>query len=188
MQVTGVAIVGGQTVVTCTKPTTTAGEYLFNSPYPIADGENGWAYKFGVVIALGNGTPPTAPNVIYQPVVSTWTIEEGGSLFTVFGEHNVIANAVVGRFTGGGSRHLQVILSADLFAAVNTKRDPSTATARILRRLSNGDLSLSADTITIVYRFMHISVDAGTYAKAEWIDGEWQLYAADCATGSSSGP
>jgi len=35
---------------------------------------------------------------------------------------------------------------------------------------------------------MHISVDAGTYAKAEWIDGEWQLYAADCATGSSSGP
>jgi len=106
MQVTGVAIVGGQTVVTCTKPTTTAGEYLFNSPYPIADGENGWAYKFGVVIALGNGTPPTAPNVIYQPVVSTWTIEEGGSLFTVFGEHNVIADAVVGRFTGGtGGTH-----------------------------------------------------------------------------------
>jgi hypothetical protein len=89
---------------------------------------------------------------------------------------------------GGGSRsHLQVILSADLFAAVNTKRDPSTASARILRRLSNGDLSLSTDTVTIVNRFMHISVDAGTYAKAEWIDGEWQLYAADCATGSSSG-
>ena len=84
-------------------------------------------------------------------------------------------------------RHIQVILSADLFAAVNTKRDPSTASARILRRLPNGDLSLSTDTITIVNRFMHISVDAGTYAKAEWIDGEWQLYAADCATGSSSG-
>jgi hypothetical protein len=83
---------------------------------------------------------------------------------------------------------IQVVMSADLFAAVNTKRDPSTATARILRRLSNGDLTLSADTITIVNRFMHISVDAGTYAKAEWIDGEWQLYAADCATGSSSGP
>lgn len=85
------------------------------------------------------------------------------------------------------TRRLQVILSADLFAAVNTKRDPSTSEARILRRLSNGDLSLSTDTITIVNRFLHISVDAGTYAKAEWIDGEWQLYAADCATGSSSG-
>ena len=92
-----------------------------------------------------------------------------------------------GRWQGNTDRRYQVILSADLFAAVNTKRDPSTASARILRRLPNGDLSLSTDTITIVNRFMHISVDAGTYAKAEWIDGEWQLYAADCATGSSSG-
>ena len=84
------------------------------------------------------------------------------------------------------SRRLQVILLADLFAAVNTKRDPSTATARILRKKSDGDLTLSTDEITIVNRFQHISVDAGTYAKAEWIDGEWQLYAADCATGASS--
>ena len=84
------------------------------------------------------------------------------------------------------SRRLQVILLTDLFAAVNTKRDPSTATARILRKKSDGDLTLSTDEITIVNRFQHISVDAGTYAKAEWIDGEWQLYAADCATGASS--
>ena len=93
-----------------------------------------------------------------------------------------------GRWSGNTDRRYQVILSADLFAAVNTKRDPSTASARILRRTSGGDLTLSTDEITIVNRFMHISVDAGTYAKAEWIDGEWQLYAADCATGSSSGP
>ena len=86
-----------------------------------------------------------------------------------------------------GNRHnLQVVLLTDLFAAVNTKRDPSTATARILRKKSDGDLTLSTDEITIVNRFQHISVDAGTYAKAEWIDGEWQLYAADCATGASS--
>lgn len=92
-----------------------------------------------------------------------------------------------GRWTNG-NRHIQVILSSDLFAAVNTKRDPSTASARILQRTSGGDLTLSTDTITIVNRFMNISVDAGTYAKAEWIDGEWQLYAADCSASSSSGP
>jgi hypothetical protein len=88
---------------------------------------------------------------------------------------------------GGGTLRVQVIMTEDLFAAVNTKRDPSTASARILQRTSGGDLSLSTDTVTIVNRFMHISVDAGTYAKAEWIDGEWQLYAADCSAGSSSG-
>jgi len=100
-QITGVAVVGGRTVVTINKPTTLTGEYLFNSPYPIAAGENGWAYRYGLVIALGNGTPPTAANVMYKPVVATWTIEEGGSLFTVFGEHNVATNAVIGRFDGG---------------------------------------------------------------------------------------
>jgi hypothetical protein len=104
LQITGVDIVGGITVVTCTKPTSTDGEYLFNSPYAIASGGNGWAYRHGVVIALGNGTPPSAANVIYQPVVDTWTIEEGGELFTVFGEHNVTTDAVIGRqkATGGG--------------------------------------------------------------------------------------
>jgi len=83
-------------------------------------------------------------------------------------------------------RTRQVVLSSDLLAAVNTKRDPSTATARILQKKRNGDLTLLEDTITIVNRFTQISVDAGTYAKAEWIDGEWQLYAADCPGGSAS--
>ena len=86
----------------------------------------------------------------------------------------------------GGSARVQVVLTSDLMAAVNTKRDPSTATARILRRKTDGDLTLSTDSITIVNRFTQISVDAGTYAKAEMIDGEWQLSAADCPGGSAS--
>lgn len=86
----------------------------------------------------------------------------------------------------GGISRVQVVLTSDLAAAVNTKRDPSTATARILRRKTDGDLTLSTDTITIVNRFTQISVDTGTYGKAEMIDGEWQLYAADCPGGSLS--
>jgi hypothetical protein len=86
----------------------------------------------------------------------------------------------------GCRSQLQVILTADLLAAVNSKRDPGTATARILRRRSNGDLTLSADEITVTNRFMNISLDIGTYVKVEWIDGEWQPYAADCPGGSDS--
>ena len=85
----------------------------------------------------------------------------------------------------GGRRH-QVIFETDLAAAVNTKRDPSTATARILRRETNGDLTSTCDSITVTNRFMNISIDSGTYAKVEWLDGEWQPYAADCAGGSVS--
>lgn len=85
------------------------------------------------------------------------------------------------------TRRLQVIFSNDLAAAVNTKRDPSTATARILRKKTNGDLTLSTEEVTVTNRFKHISITAGTYAKIEWMDGEWQPYAADCPSEESSG-
>ncbi len=82
-------------------------------------------------------------------------------------------------------RNVQVILKADLLAAPDCQTDPSTAKAYVMRRNSAGDLETTDREITIVNRFQEISVDAGTYAKAEWIDGEWQLYAADCATDAS---
>jgi hypothetical protein len=83
------------------------------------------------------------------------------------------------------SRH-QAILLTDLRAAVNTKRDPSTAQVAVLKRKPNGDLTRSSLTLTIVNRFINISIDAGTYVKIEHIDGEWQPYAADCPGGSLS--
>lgn len=86
----------------------------------------------------------------------------------------------------GGSARLQAILSEDLAAAVNTKRDPSTAVCRILKRKTNGDLTLSTQEKTVVNRFKNISLLAGTYLKIEFIDGEWQPYAADCPSDSAS--
>ena len=86
-----------------------------------------------------------------------------------------------------GNARLQAILSEDLAAAVNTKRDPSTATCRILKRKTNGDFTLSSQEKTVVNRFKHISINAGTYIKIEFIDGEWQPYAADCPSEDSSG-
>ncbi len=81
---------------------------------------------------------------------------------------------------------LQVILMEDLLAAVDTLTDPSTAKARVLAKKTNGDLEITTREITIVNRCEEISIDAGRYAKAEWIDGEWQLYVADCPSQSAS--
>jgi len=82
-------------------------------------------------------------------------------------------------------RHVQVLLEEDLFAAVDTKDDPSEASALVLAKRGSRLIN-TGRRITVVNRFENISVDAGTYAKAEWIDGEWQLYAADCAAESTS--
>lgn len=87
---------------------------------------------------------------------------------------------------GTGKRHLQVMLLEDLFAAVDTRKDPSYAWARVLVRKFNGRLKLCCQKVRVVNRFKHISIDAWTYIKIEWIDGEYQPYAGDCAGESLS--
>jgi hypothetical protein len=106
MQITGTQIYGGRTVITVEKPTTIDGEYLFNSPYPIEAGKAGWAYRFGVVVMLGQ--PPSEANVSFQPIIDSWEVEEGGGPFTVFGDYKITpestTSALIGRFgsVGGG--------------------------------------------------------------------------------------
>ena len=89
------------------------------------------------------------------------------------------------RYTGQQLRR-QAILQSDLLAAVDTLTDPSTAQATILQGNGSGDLELSDITVTVVNRFENISIDADTYIKIEWIDGEWQPYASDCGPQSES--
>jgi len=95
---------------------------------------------------------------------------------------------------GSDGKRVQVRLKEDLLAAVDSWTDPSYAKAVIFIKSGNGDdmkRKPKHHTITIVNRFENISVEAGTYCKAEWIDGEWQLYAADCPgtlSASSFGP
>jgi hypothetical protein len=88
--------------VTISKPTDTDGEYLFNSQFAIAAGECGWAYRFGVVVMLGDPPYPVG-TADYQPMVDEWTVEEGGGPFTVFGPHDAADNGLIGRFSGGGA-------------------------------------------------------------------------------------
>jgi hypothetical protein len=105
MQITGTDEVSGRTVVKVVKPTDTDGEYLINSQFEIpaiGEGESGcgWAHRFGVVVFLGDA--PSEPTR-YQPIVDSWEVEEGDGPFTIFGEHNAVEGALIGRFAGGGS-------------------------------------------------------------------------------------
>ncbi len=85
-----------------------------------------------------------------------------------------------------GQRNRQAYLLEDLYAAEDTLADPSTARARLLRKNAAGNLELTNVEVTVVNRFQNISIDADTYIKIEWIDGEWQPYASDCAPDSQS--
>jgi len=99
--------------------------------------------------------------------------------------------AAVGSIVSRGAQffrpmNLQAVLDEDLFAAEDTFTDPSTAVATILIRDRYGNLRASTRKETVVNRFENISIDKDTYIKIEWIEGEWQPYASDCAPFSES--
>jgi len=82
--------------------------------------------------------------------------------------------------------HLQCILEETLYAAVDTFTDPSTARACVLRRNTTGNLVFTGQMITVTNRLEYVSIDADTYIRVEWLDGEWHPYVADCGAQSES--
>ena len=120
LQITGVDLVAERTVITVEKPTTTDGEYLFNSQYDIAvesatESGVGWAYRYGVVVMLGD--EPSEAGETFQPIVDSWEIEEEtAGPFVVFGRHEASDRALIGRFahtsTGGGGLTIRFRITA----------------------------------------------------------------------------
>lgn len=116
MRVIGTRNINNITAIDVEKPTSTDGEFLFNSQYPIAAKipavvdpptaavySVGWAYRFGIVVMLGDD--PTTANKPYRPIIDSWEVEEGDGPFVVFGHHRAKEadddRALIGRFVGG---------------------------------------------------------------------------------------
>jgi len=113
MRVTGTRNINNVTAIDVEKPTSTDGEFLFNSQFPIAVPSStetgvGWAFRFGVVIMTG--ADPTEPGAEYLPIVGSWEIEEGAGPFIVYGHHraNEEGNdrALIGRISTGRSQEI----------------------------------------------------------------------------------
>ncbi len=96
---------------------------------------------------------------------------------------NAMANAINQRPVPGlqVASPLRVMgkLTSALAKATAFTSDASTASFQVWRRNTSGTPE-AAETITVVNRFMFIDLPSNTICKAEWIEGEWQIYAADC--------
>jgi len=119
MRVTGTRNINNVTAIDVEKPTSTDGEFLFNSQYPIAVPSStepgvGWAFRFGVVIMTG--TDPSEPGAQYLPTVGSWEVEEGSGPFVVYGHHRANETtddrALIGRFAGGGGSNQWGLVTA----------------------------------------------------------------------------
>jgi hypothetical protein len=85
-----------------------------------------------------------------------------------------------GRYTQE-QRHVSGILNSELVSATSFASSPATSTMAVWQKDTSGNMVDSGRDITVVNRMLKISLPAGTPVQAEWIDGEWRIYAADCA-------
>lgn len=84
-----------------------------------------------------------------------------------------------GRWTTTERRY-QGKLDADLDVAVSFSDDPTTASFSIWEKDENGEMIETSTNLTVTNRCLYLSYTSGTICKVEFIDGEWQIYAADC--------
>ena len=128
-RITGTETVAGRTTVTIEKPTSTDGEFVFNSQFEIAAGSVGWGYRYGIVVMLGDGVAPTAANVEYSPVVSSWDITEASGPFVVFGEDIDATDGLIGRFAGGGGGTHRIYFEVTGYECISDTEVELTVTA-----------------------------------------------------------
>jgi len=76
-----------------------------------------------------------------------------------------------GRYMAERDRRHWAVLQEDLVAAVDFFTNPSVATARLLRRDGSGDYVFTNTLVTVVNRFMNISLDEDTIIGMSFNDG-----------------
>ncbi len=167
------------------KPDGEEGLYYANGPVPVANTKYGGAAMWNLPRRVLVDVDTLAVGDEVGPVDGEWHMSASGAGWRIMRPPETGGTVATVERVLPAHRRIQVMMKEDLLAAVDCQTDPSTAAAYVMRRKPDGDMETTDREITIVNRFQEISVDAGTYAKAEWIDGEWQLYAADCATDAS---
>lgn len=112
MQVVGVDTVAGFTYLSVDKPSGPTAAVLVNNEFPVADGEFGSGYRFGVVNVLSSGT--LSPGDACQTAASSWEIVAGPGPFVILGDVDGIGGSIA-RLTGlGGVQFVRFQLAADL--------------------------------------------------------------------------
>ena len=77
-------------------------------------------------------------------------------------------------------RRHQGILLNNVSGSVAPLTSPSFGTVRVVKKNSSGDLVVTNLCLTVAYRFTVPDLEAGSFCKVEFIDGEWSFYAVDC--------
>jgi len=155
MQVIGTSEVGERTCVEVRKPTSTEGEFLLNSQFPIpvtSDVEPietgvGWAYRFGVVRMLGEDPSPAGQQYIASP--GSWEVVPGDGPFFVYGPDSLGERVQIGRIGDGGSSGGDVIEYVILSMSTETT-GPYIGLKKASVKIKGGRGDLVAMTVNVI--------------------------------------
>ena len=93
-------------------------------------------------------------------------------------------NPGVGRAGNHGEydvRRHQGILLDDVAGSTDPLATPNYGTVRVVKQVpGSATLAVTSLCIEVAYRFTVPDLEAGSFCKIEFIDGEWSFYTVDC--------
>jgi hypothetical protein len=79
-----------------------------------------------------------------------------------------------------GAKRREGILLDNVPGSTAPLTSPSFGTVRVLKKNSSGNLEVTDTCYEVAYRFTVPDLEAGSFCKIEFLDGEWSFYAVDC--------
>jgi len=95
-------------------------------------------------------------------------------------ENRLIQPSKGGHTTKRIRRHQGVLLD-DVAGSTDPLATPNYGTVRVVKQVpGSATLAVTSLCIEVAYRFTVPDLEAGSFCKIEFIDGEWSFYTVDC--------
>lgn len=190
MQITGTDEIGGQNFLQADKPADndgTAGWFVFNGPYAVADGEEGYAQVGPVFRGYKNAGTVTGGDK-WQPVSGQWYIEQDNAgIFICAGADDIDEDVLKvfmpsGTGSSGGSQSFFITPGGGIPAATESSGVYTPGSATCDQAEWDGT-DIEDNTVNAtVYNISDQAIAGSVLIKAAKVDGIWVVDVAGCGS------
>ena len=171
-------------VYTIRKPTDEGMIWFANRNVSVTPDDEGESYSWShPQLCLLNEDLESSPGTGLSPCPDTWEMGAGNSfvLYTNDDEKPVGSN-LGGVYPGGAgsiNRHHGILLD-NVPGSTAPLTNPSIGTVRVLAKNDSGNFEVTNICLETNYRLTVPDLEAGSFCKIEFLDGEWSFYVVDC--------
>ena len=189
MQITGTEEIGGQNFLQADQPADndgSAGWFVFNGPFPVADGNEGYA-QVGPVYRGYKSSGTVTGGDKWQPVASQWYIEQDNAGIFICAGADDIDDDVLKVFQpsgsgGGSSQSFFITPSGGIAACTESSGAYTPGSATCDQAEWDGTDIEDNGTNATVYNISDQAIAGSVLIKAAKVDGIWVVDVAGCGS------